>query len=298
MLKKVSVSQLKIGMYIHDLNRLWFNHPFAFNQFFITEKEQLSELLKNGIKEVTIDTSKELPNNIQAVNDAEQFNESNNNNIETNGEVKDDKQRDNESLNSESVAKAVIPLARELKQAKVIKHDAVKLVKQLMDDIRLGKQVKLEKLHPVITKIIASIFRNHDALLGLTRIRNVDEYTYEHSVSVAIILTLFAKHLGFNAEELKQFCLGGLLVDLGKIKIPQSILTKAGKLTAKEYDLIKNHVAYGIKLVKELNIRSDIVGKIMLEHHERLDGSGYPNHKSGPDISLFGHMAAIIDTYD
>ena len=294
MRKKIPVSELKLGMYIHDLNCPWFKHPFTFNQFIISEQQQLNELRHSNIKEVIIDTDKGVTDMPVRTEDLDVISSIH---LKDVADEKIDDSDDNPDIDELDLIEPT-SLEQEIQQAKKIKQNAIALIRQLMEDMRLGRQVQLEKFDPLVSEIIVSVFRNQDALLGITRIRNVDKYTYEHSVSVSFIVTIFAKHLGFRGEELKQICLGGLLIDLGKVKTPQSILKKKGKLTEKEFNIVKQHVADGVEMIQEFNIRSDIVNSILLEHHERIDGSGYPNNKQAEEISLFGQMAGIVDTYD
>ena len=167
-----------------------------------------------------------------------------------------------------------------------------------MNDIRLGKQVSIEYVTPLVSQIVQSIIRNEEALLTLIQLKNKDQYTYEHSLRTSVLLTVFAKQLGYNAEELNMFCMGGFLLDIGKAKVPLSILSKPSMLNAQELAAAQQHIKINYKLIEELAIDSETVIQIMTEHHERLDGSGYPCNKTSSKLSLAGQMAAIVDTYD
>ncbi len=146
--------------------------------------------------------------------------------------------------------------------------------------------------------MIDSIYRNPHALLSLTKIRKKDEYTYMHSVSVSALLISFGKYLGYDAKSLKELGLGGLLHDIGKMKVPQEILNKKGSLTIKEYEEMKRHVAYSSALLEELEGISNEAVLVASQHHERIDGTGYPLGLKGDEISEFGQLAAIVDVYD
>ncbi len=108
-----------------------------------------------------------------------------------------------------------------------------------MRDVRLGKQVEVERVEPVVEQMIESIFRNQDALLSLGRIRTMDQYTFEHSVSVSVLLITFAKSLGLERILMRQIGVGALLHDIGKIKVPEAILNKPGRLTDEEFTIPK-----------------------------------------------------------
>lgn len=146
-------------------------------------------------------------------------------------------------------------------------------------------------------KLVASINRNPDALLCLTKIKEKDDYLLEHSLNVAIILAHFARYLGMNDEEVVALAHAGFLHDLGKIQVADEILHKRGKLTDAEMDEMKNHVKYGIDVLEEANMDGHLI-RIVSEHHERLDGLGYPHGKTAAEISQHGRMLAIADMYD
>jgi HD-GYP domain-containing protein (c-di-GMP phosphodiesterase class II) len=117
-------------------------------------------------------------------------------------------------------------------------------------------------------------------------------------VSTAVLLAAFGQHLGMNEDDLVEVGLGGLLMDIGKVRIPPGILGKPGKLNAQELALMHRHVEYGREILKDTPDIPPIAMDIVTDHHERLDGSGYPDGKAGDDISFYGMMAAIVDFYD
>jgi putative nucleotidyltransferase with HDIG domain len=167
-----------------------------------------------------------------------------------------------------------------------------------MEDIKLGKQLEMEKVDHVVGKMVDSIFRNEDALISLGRIKTVSEYTYFHSVSVGTLMITFAKHLGFDYELVKEIGMGGLLHDIGKVNVPVEILTKPGRLFEDELIKIKEHVEHGRVILEQIPEIDETSIYIAVHHHERLDGTGYPNSLKGDQISIFGQMAAIVDIYD
>jgi len=132
----------------------------------------------------------------------------------------------------------------------------------------------------------------------LLRVKEGDDYTFMHSLSVSTMLITFAKTVGIKGDLLNQYGMAGLMHDIGKMKIPLNILNKPGKLSDDEYALIQSHVVEGLDILSKDRSISDIVLKVTAEHHERLDGSGYPNGLTGDQISLAGQMAAIVDVFD
>lgn len=146
--------------------------------------------------------------------------------------------------------------------------------------------------------MVDSIFRNQDALTCMSRLQTKDSYLIEHSLNVSILTAVFAKHLGFDKRVIQELTLGAFLHDLGKVLIPKEILNKRTALTQKEHKIMHSHVALGLKLLEDTPSVSHIAIQMVKEHHERLDGTGYPKKLKGKEISKYGRMIAIIDSYD
>ncbi len=278
MLKELDVNELKVGMYVHDLGRSWLNHPFVSASFKLESKQQIRQMQDAGINRIIIDTDK--------------------------SEVADQPTRQTSARMEAQPGAASseepvgVSLEQELGKASQIKNEASKVVARVMEDIRKGKKIQVKSLNPVVEDIVTSIFRNQNALIGLMRIRRTDKYTYEHSVSMSVLLTAFAQHLGMSEEDMVQVGIGGLLMDIGKVKIPLGILSKPGKLNPQELQLMHHHVEYGKEILAGIPDIPQIALDIVRDHHERLDGSGYPEAKKGNEISFHGMMAAIVDVYD
>lgn len=270
-------------MYVHDLNCSWMKHPFATNRFEVKTEKQIRDIQKLGIQELYIDTDMDIVPNEPGTSKGP----------ETRAVSQEPMVSE-----SENIPTSGCNLEEEMGRSAKIKWEMLKKIEESMGKVRLGQQIELEQFNPVVERMIESITRNKDALLGLTRIRRLDKYTFEHSVSVSVLLTAFGLHLNFPQEEVMQIGIGGLLFDIGKVKIPQNILLKRNKLTEQEFVIIKKHVVYSRELLEAMPGISDIALSIADEHHERMDGSGYPDGKVGDDISFFGQMAAIVDAYD
>jgi HD-GYP domain-containing protein (c-di-GMP phosphodiesterase class II) len=171
------------------------------------------------------------------------------------------------------------------------------LLHSIADDIRAGDDLKLENIESVVDDMVESMVRNPDALMWVARMREQDLSIYSHGISVAVNLVAFGRHLGYPKEQLSQLGMVGLLLDVGKIKLPRELLEKQERLTADEFELIKEHVDLGMSILEETpNIHPDILEGIA-QHHERMNGSGYPRNLMGDKISTFGRMGAIADTY-
>ncbi|MBL7003716.1 MAG: HD-GYP domain-containing protein, partial [Gammaproteobacteria bacterium] len=175
---------------------------------------------------------------------------------------------------------------------------ATNAIKDLMNDARAGKELKPENAQETAENIISAIDRNPQAMNAATRIKTRDEYTFQHSVGVTTLLTGFAKKSNFSLAELEEIAIGGIMHDIGKINVPDSILNKPDKLNDEEFVIMKKHVTYSREILEEHNNFTQIETDIALLHHERPDGKGYPLGLKGDEISKIGYMGAIVDVYD
>jgi len=284
-IKKVAVGQLRPGMYIHDLNCGWMDHPFLSNSFKINNVDTIQRIVSMGIREVYIDTGKG-----DDVGPAP-----------TREDVIADLQRRLQKVSaappSETETSAV-SVREERGYAERVEREASRLVTSLMQDVRLGKQIEVERVSRVVDGMVSSIFRNPHALMSLGRIRQMDKYTFEHSVSVGVLMVSFAKELGLAREVIHEIGVGALLHDIGKIKTPDKILNKPGKLTDEEFAIMRQHVVFSREVLEETDGITPTALAVAAQHHERYDGTGYPLNLKGDEISPYGQMAAIVDVYD
>jgi putative nucleotidyltransferase with HDIG domain len=171
------------------------------------------------------------------------------------------------------------------------------LQKTMMESVGKNLPVDIAIPEAFTNNLVSSIDRNPNALMCMTKIREKDTYLLEHSLNVAILLANFGTYVGLAEEQIQELALSGFLHDIGKIKIPDNILHKPGRLNDQEMTIMKDHVYYGTKVLEEMGIPVSIVETIG-QHHERLDGYGYPDGLRGDEITQFGRMIAIVDTYD
>jgi HD-GYP domain-containing protein (c-di-GMP phosphodiesterase class II) len=283
MFKKLDASQLKVGMYIHDLSCDWMTHPFVRNRFLLSSEEEIRKIINAGIHDVVIDSDKGLD-----VVDAP-----------TLAEAQAATERALERIASMPPPVITrVSLGAELVRAADIRAQAANLVRSVMCDARLGKAIELDRVQPMVQDITESILRNPGALVGLLRIKAKDDYTFLHSVSVCTLLVAFCRSRGMDPALTHQAGLGGLLHDTGKALVPGKILNKPGPLTDEEFAIIKRHPGDGYEIL----LKSPQIGPIPLDitrhHHERRDGSGYPDKQVGDGISELAQMTAIVDVYD
>lgn len=177
-------------------------------------------------------------------------------------------------------------------------NENVEVVKDLLHDISSGKNVDTEKVNTVSESIYTRINENRDIVGCISRIQNVDDYTYTHSMNVSLLSMLIGKWLKCDAARIKQLVQAGLLHDIGKSKIDPQILNKPGRLTSEEFDEMKKHSIYGYRIVSEIPDVDEDVRLGILMHHEREDGSGYPMGIKGHKIHDISKIIAVADIYD
>lgn len=188
------------------------------------------------------------------------------------------------------------PLA--LKSSIENRVQTTRLVKSIMAEIRLGKSIDTPAAREAVATCVDNVMMNQDASLLLTRLRNKDEYTSEHSLNVAIISIAFGRHLGMNRKELNVLGLCGLLHDMGKMLTPKEILTKPGRLNREEMEIMKRHPVDGREILLDTREVMDAVVDVAFGHHERLNGQGYPRGVGGNEISYYTRIVTIADVFD
>jgi len=174
----------------------------------------------------------------------------------------------------------------------------VSLVKNAFDEIRYFKEVPLKEMRNLSDNVLVSLAATPGALGYLHSLRDVDNYTFQHSVNVAIIAGVLSKWLGDDTERMKDMVLAGLLHDVGKAIVPEEVLNKPGPLTADEMNVMRRHSDYGYEMLKKAKVLADDVLAGVWQHHERLDGTGYPRGLREGDVVPSARIIAIGDIYD
>lgn len=292
MLKEISTNELKVGMYVVDSGLSWTDRPFLYSvEGEIESLEQIQKVKDKDFRTVFIDTDRgsyyKRPSKVtleQAVQD----------NLEHEREIiakalKSKRPADEQKGDS---------LGLELSRAEPVYADSLKFARQLVEDVRMGRQVEYEQTESLAESVVDSVMRNQDALLSMKQLKASDEYTFTHSINVTVLATVFGKYLGLDHGRLVELGKAGLLHDVGKIEVPDVILNKPDKLTDDEFRQIKNHPMRGYEMIKALGQASEDVLSGILEHHEKFAGHGYPRGLSGEEIGLFGRLIAVADVYD
>jgi len=264
--KCVSTDYLKRGMYVSRLDCPWGESDFLFQGFYIKAEDDI-EQIRRQCKFIYID--------VERGEGADQY-------IEVAPQKKLSK--------VDKIKETLI----------VAKNNYNKLSDEFsraMDDIRSGGNLQIDVIQDQMATVVEGVSNNTDAYLLLTKLKGKDDYTYHHMISCSILATALGKELGLSKGELEELAIGILLFDIGKMKLPLSILTKKEKLNDEELQLIKNHVTDSVALLSKTKGVSSSTMAIAQDHHERYDGSGYPKGKKETQISLYASIAGLVDCY-
>ena len=270
-------------MFISNLDASCLEHNFINTHFPVKNTEIINKVINTGIKNVYIDTIKGI--DIQDAHTA----------AEVEQQLDQEKHKVAET---NSTLDQQVPVKEEIERARGIYKEAHNIMQDLMEDIRLGKQVEVERVQPISEQLVESVFRNKDALISLSRIKDKDHYTFMHSVSVAGLMITFARAMGYPMDLIKEISIGGMLHDVGKMMTPDNVLNKPGKLTNDEFKVMKHHVVYSRELLEGKPGITQAALDVAALHHERIDGTGYPFGLKGDEISEVGQMSTIVDVYD
>jgi len=293
--RKVSTANLKVGMYVSKLDRPWMQTPFLLQGFFIEDKAVISKLVEY-CEYVYIDTD--------MGEKADMY-------LDTAPVTSSPTIKINQRLAANRMAEDILNASKkpvvytntkttieELPAAKEAFSKATRCVAHVMEqDARDGK-LDVSKVKQAVEPILESVIRNLDAFMWLSKMEEHDNNSYEHSVQNCALGIAFGRHIGLNKRELNTLATGLLLMDIGKVKLPRDLLTKQTAHTKEETEIMRKHVAFTVDILKQTAGISEHVINIALTHHERYDGSGYPNGLVGTQTPVYGRIAAIIDCYD
>lgn len=270
-------------MHLHELCGSWMEHPFWRSKFTLNDPEDIRRILESGIAEVWIDTDKglDVPGKIRA---------------EVEESVTDVLMEAEIAQHGRATGPA--SMSEELQRAAMICAKAKQAVVSMFQEVRMGNAISAEAAGDLVEEISSSVLRNPGALISLARLKTADDYTYMHSVAVCALMVSLGRQLGLEEKDVREAGMAGLMHDLGKALMPMDVLNKPGKLTDDEFRIIKSHPVEGHRLLVEGKTASDIVLDVCLHHHEKVDGSGYPDRLGGDRISLVAKMGAVCDVYD
>lgn len=285
MLKRIGIEKLVVGMYLHEFCGSWMEHPFWRSSFVIRDPKEIDSIRASSIREVWIDAAKgvDLAPGEVVLSVAE-------------SELQVDAELATAAQAVRHIAR--VPTAAEFSRAAKIVARSRQAVTSMFEEARLGMAVDAAGARRVVEEISDSVSRNAGALISLARLKTADDYTYMHSVAVCALMVALARQLGLDEEQTRSAGIAGLLHDLGKAVIPIEVLNKPGKLTDDEFAIVKSHPEQGYRMLLQGSGVDPVALDVVLHHHEKIDGSGYPKSARGDEISTFARMSAVCDVYD
>ena len=297
---EVPVQNLRLGQYVHTLDRDWSDTPFLFQGFEIETQEELAQL-RQLCKTVQIEVTAEEADKILTLQRAAPLRET----VKAPTEVirRPDPLRmlsaDPKALADTVPARDDVTVRNEIVHAKQAMDGAREVVLDVFSQLKNGGGLDTKAINSAVDSMVSSVFRNRDAMGWLARMRSKDDYLYSHSLSTSVWAVTFGRHLGLDKETLKLLGTGAMLLDVGKTRMPDHLLRKPDSLSPTEWKLLRLHARYGAQMLRRSDEELDPRIIEMVEfHHERMDGMGYSTGLQGEQIPFLARIAGIVDSYD
>lgn len=291
MLRKIRPVEVELGMFIHKLEGSWFKHPFWKSKFLLEDPVTLQDLRDSDVSGVVIDITKgrcpDQPAPRPAGNVAAP--------VATLARRAALAPRA-QPFDLASTARHGI--AREFGHAQTVAKRSEKMVSRVFLQSRLGKAVDATLVEPVISDIFASVQRNPHAFNGLMRCKRDNQYVFQHALAVSALMISLARALKLSPAELRNAGMAGLLLDVGIGHLPLDLHSTAADYRDFSEEVLQGHTTLGYEYLRMGGDIPEDVALVALQHHERMDGSGYPQGLTGPQISQLSRMAAVCDVYD
>lgn len=299
---KVPTSDLDIGMYVSGLDRPWLETPFVTQGFMIESREDIGRLQKY-CQSVFIDTHRSQKAEYAAHREMIQRAASKAKAPERPAEKKS-KDRPRIPMENIFVGRSLKPYhddsgwEEEHPKAQLAMNTLIGDVDDMFEQVSAGEKLDVIKLRKSVEPVVESISRNPDACLWVARLKKHDNYTYQHSLSAAMWSVSLGRQVGLPRRDLRSLAMGCMLMDIGKLRVDPNLLQAQRELTTDEAASVAAHVEHGLEILQECGILNQDVVDMVAHHHERYDGSGYPNGLKKDQIPPFARIAGIVDTYD
>ena len=271
MLRRIKAEQLQVGMFVARLGGPWINHPFWRSRFLVNSDEQIEQVLAANVQDVWIDILKgrNLPTPATP-----------------------------EMVEADTGNEPESSFEDELDHARELIKSGRAVIGSIFSDVRMGRALETNGALLLVDSASTSLSRHSQALLAMARLKAKDDYTYLHSYSVCALMIAVGRTLKLPDGEVRELGLAGLVHDIGKLTLPESLLLKAGDLSPAEYEQMRRHPSAGYRILNEARLYTNIPLDVCVHHHERVDGKGYPFGLLEHEISVHAKIAAICDTYD
>ncbi len=282
--RRVSVFFVKKDMFITRLDRPWIDTPFWLQGFILKTDEEL-DALQRYCRSVYIDIRRGIEAEYYMEEDLE---------LETTPYLEKQLAKKKHTIRYKNNTSLRI----ELPHARKVLESSSEKFRQIMENVKQKIDFEIEPVYELITPMIDSVIRNSDALILLSRLRSHQNLPHIRATNACIIAICFSRFMGLRLPEIRNLAAGALLLDIGKTRIPNSILYKTEKLSNLEYAHVYTHVEQGVNILKQDEKTPEDIINLVLSHHERSDGSGYPNGLKNERIPAFGRIAGVIDCYN
>lgn len=306
---EILVTRLKLGMYVCALDRPWLETPYLMQGFHITTLEDI-ENLQALCEYVYVDVDKQKRGteytvsssqpSVQGKKRAQSASNASVNTIITQGRTPETQHTLEKIFSNRKLVTYLDKTSakEEMETARQVCMDLNHCVKGVLESVSTGQSIDVEKVKHAVSPMIDSVLRNPDACMWLARLKNKDSYTYKHSMGASIWAVSLGRQIGLPKVDLMLLATGTLLCDIGKLRLPEGLLTKKEKLSTGEFVVVRSHVEMGLLTLENIENVNPKVVQIVANHHERHDGSGYPNKLKGTNIPVLARIAAIADCYD
>lgn len=273
--RRVEVANLEVGMFICRLDRPWEDTPFPLQGVELTGETDIATI--RGLCEyVFIDARRE---------------------VSESSALRRTKLAD-ERFSRSATYNDGVPVEDELPKAREALRVAREMVDRIFEDVSSGRDLSAEDVESAVRPLVASVLRSADAVFWIEGLREHDSYSYRHAVGCSALAAAFGRHMGFTEDTIISLAAGGLLMDVGKTQVPELLLQHNGPLNRQQTDDVRKHVQCGVEIVSRAGITDPDVLDIVRTHHERYDGSGYPDGLFGGGLPIVSRMMGIVDAYD
>ena len=290
MFRKFAVSDLHPGMFITDTAGSALDSPYMYStEGLLHSVEEIKEIAAQGFREAVVDLERSHQEWAVLYGDSD----------EHLADIITKEPPPSSRPQAQRMPLAPqVELKEELPKASVLYNEALKTTQQIMQDFKNNGELDVKAGSVVVEDIVGSMLRNANALQAIGKLRSQDDYTFSHCVNVSMLTAMFVRSLGHSEDEVFNAGMGGFFHDLGKARMPAKLLTASRRLTPEEFSTMRQHARLGYEYLTKVPEVPESVRLAALEHHERIDGTGYPDGKRGEDISMLGKIVAIVDVYD
>lgn len=300
--KTIPIEELKLGMYIERLDRSWLTTPFFRHRFVLRDEQDISLLKQYGIKRVVIDPTKGLDVEeritVPHVTSEETIRPQRQSPVPSSLPI--NVPSDPQPISS-AHRPASIPSREDVAIAGLVHSESVTAIQRIVEGISSAVRLDSPALCTMVTRIRDRLIANRSAMMTATRLQQLqrfDAHIFSHVVNVSVLAMAIGIEQDLDGHTLEELALGALLHDIGEVRLPLNLFRKGDAITASERDLLHQHPALGLIVVHDSPELTETIRRIIVEHHERYDGSGYPSQLRGETIAPLSQLVGLVDVYD